>query len=195
MLKHYTYKIQSSFNISTLFTWSRIFLCPLIIISIIKANWFYAILIFLIAALTDIIDGFLARFLNQESAFGAILDPIADKTLLISCYISLLFSTCKFGLLPLWFICIIIFKELLLILGGLILLILKKDVMALRPTLLGKLNTFFQIIFVILIFLLNYFNKRFCIDIFLYIISGLNLITLMQYFFKIFLKETGFFYE
>lgn len=189
MSKQYNHKTQLITYIPILITLSRIALAPVIGFFIANSNWLYAAILFLLASFTDIADGFLARILNQTSVLGTIIDPIADKILLTYCYISLLFSGAKLNLLPLWFIYIIIFKEVLLILGGLILLTLKNESLRIKPTILGKLNTFFQIIFIILIFGLNYFNVIFCINIFLYFITVANVITLIQYFFLNFIKK------
>lgn len=175
-------------NIAICFTIVRFLLSPIVAINILKSNWFFSIITFLIASFTDIADGYFARILNQETKIGSILDPLADKFFLISCYISLLFSTFKFNLLPLWFIYTILFKEALLILGALIILNLEKNFLKVKPSILGKLNTFFQIIFILFIFFLNYFNKVVCIDIFLYFITLVNLVTLVHYYFKNFYK-------
>lgn len=196
------YKFLSNLNIAITFTFARIILTPIIIINIMQSNWGYSFILFLTASLTDIIDGFLARVLNQETQLGELLDPLADKILIISCYISLLFSSSKLNLLPLWFIYIIIIKELLLILGTLIIIAFKKNNIKINSTLLGKLNTLFQVAFIVLMLILNYLNKILNKDIFLYFlyfISILNIITALQYAFKIvvkkFKKPGALFYE
>lgn len=104
--------IQFAFNISLLLTFVRLFFSPLLIILFIKflplysfeVNCFLALIFFLISS-TDFFDGFLARKLQQETILGSILDPIADKLLVVSALIGLVY-TCKINLI--WAIVIII---------------------------------------------------------------------------------------
>lgn len=182
-------------NISNLLTISRIFFTPFIVKNILSGNWHVSITLFLFAAFTDILDGFLARILNQESYIGTLLDPLADKILLISCYISLLFIENNLFLIPSWFTVIIIFKELILISGSLILNCVYRINFKIKPSVLGKLNTFFQILFVI--FILSSIILKIDSDIlnnifyiFLYFITVLNLLTLMHYSFQAFKEFT-----
>lgn len=76
-----------------------------------------AVAIFVTAALSDILDGWVARRFNQQSRLGAILDPLADKLLLLSAVITLSFSAWPGGL-PLWFVIIVLTREILSIAGA-----------------------------------------------------------------------------
>jgi CDP-diacylglycerol--glycerol-3-phosphate 3-phosphatidyltransferase len=86
------------FNIPNLITWSRILLIPLIVgVYYLPEEWLsypaqnvVATAIFIFAAVTDWLDGYLARVLNQMSAFGAFLDPVADKLVVVAALIVLL---------------------------------------------------------------------------------------------------------
>ena len=111
-------------NFLTLF---RILLTPVFFIALIsyspEKEWLrlVALAIFVVAALTDALDGILARFLKQRTALGQILDPLADKILLVSAYIGLLFvATIPFRP-PLWITITIIFRDLILLFGFFIL--------------------------------------------------------------------------
>jgi len=109
--------------------------------------WRYAALIvFAIAAISDGIDGYLARHCNQSTALGAILDPIADKLLLLTSLVTL--SIVHIGgkpPFPLWFPIIIIGRDAILLTGFLILTFLSSKI-DVRPHWSGKLSTFFTFI-------------------------------------------------
>jgi cardiolipin synthase len=104
-------------------------------------NWRYAaIAVFIVASLSDALDGYLARHWNQRSALGALLDPIADKLLLLAVLIT-------FGLIPpryfpLWFTVIILSRDALLLLGYFVLRHFRAHI-EIKPHWSGKLSTFF----------------------------------------------------
>ncbi len=127
-------------NIPTTLTLLRLGLIPVIVFTIIEQSWIAAGCLFFIAALTDVLDGALARYLNQETRLGALLDTVADKLLLISSYLCLAYLP-KMGL-PLWFILLIILNDLLIVVGGLYW-------GTLRPTTLGRLSSLGQILFIL----------------------------------------------
>lgn len=109
-----------------------------------EALRWWAIGIFTLAAVSDGIDGFVARYFNQKSKLGAILDPIADKFLLLTALLTL--SLVEWGenwSLPLWFVILVIARDLL-ILGGInVLCYLKVDV-PIKPHWSGKICTVTQ---------------------------------------------------
>ncbi|MGC9022478.1 MAG: CDP-alcohol phosphatidyltransferase family protein, partial [Dissulfurimicrobium sp.] len=85
-------------NIPNLFTLIRIVLIPILIIFLINGRFFEALIVFSLAGVTDALDGLIARMLRQKTKIGAILDPIADKLLLTSSYVTL----AVVGRLPNW---------------------------------------------------------------------------------------------
>ncbi|OQA57607.1 MAG: CDP-diacylglycerol--glycerol-3-phosphate 3-phosphatidyltransferase [Candidatus Omnitrophica bacterium ADurb.Bin277] len=105
----------------------------------------WALVIFIIAALTDALDGILARVLNQKTHLGQILDPVADKLLLLGGYIGLLFAEPLLYHPPLWVTITIIFRDLVLTVGFFTLHMLHVPVDP-QPNLLGKLTTTFQMV-------------------------------------------------
>lgn len=109
-----------------------------------------ALILFSLAALSDLIDGFIARRFKQKTAFGAIIDPLADKILLISAFITLAsIKTFPAALkLPTWLPIIVISRDAVIILGIALIHTLKKE-FEIFPTILGKLTTFFQMMTVI----------------------------------------------
>jgi len=86
--------MNEKFNIPNMITYLRVILVPVFIYLIISPNQTYriiAFMIFVIASLSDLVDGYLARKLNQESEFGKFLDPLADKFLVVGALITFLF--------------------------------------------------------------------------------------------------------
>ena len=142
-------------NYLTLF---RILLTPVFFIALVSYTpekeglRLVALTIFVVAALTDALDGLLARFLKQRTALGQMLDPLADKILLVSAYIGLLFvSTLPFRP-PLWITITIIFRDLILLFGFLTLNFAATKVEML-PNIWGKLTTASQMILLCFILL------------------------------------------
>jgi cardiolipin synthase len=109
-----------------------------------QESWRYgAIAVFIVASLSDALDGYLARHWNQRSALGALLDPIADKLLLLAVLIT-------FGLVPpryfpLWFTVIILSRDAILLLGYFVLRHFRQNI-EIKPHWSGKLSTFFVFI-------------------------------------------------
>jgi CDP-diacylglycerol--glycerol-3-phosphate 3-phosphatidyltransferase len=115
---------------------------------------YVALIIFLLAIVSDAIDGYIARSRRQKTRAGAILDPLADKALLLTAFI-FLYRTSKAYLavkLPLWFLLVVISRDIIILVGCAILLATQKD-KEITPTWWGKLTTFFQMFTVIAIIL------------------------------------------
>jgi CDP-diacylglycerol--glycerol-3-phosphate 3-phosphatidyltransferase len=115
---------------------------------------YLALAIFLLAIVSDVIDGYIARSRRQKTQAGAILDPLADKILLLTAFI-FLYRVSKTYLavsLPLWLLLIVISRDIIILVGSAILLVTHKDTQ-ITPTWWGKLTTFFQMCTVIAIIL------------------------------------------
>ncbi len=109
---------------------------------------FAAIVIFLVAAVSDGLDGYVARRYNQRSALGVILDPIADKGLLLSAIITLSISNWNetdpnYGRFPLWFPVLVITRDVVILVGSAVLHLLNGKVQV-RPSWTGKVATVLQ---------------------------------------------------
>ncbi|MGH8092050.1 MAG: CDP-diacylglycerol--glycerol-3-phosphate 3-phosphatidyltransferase [Chthoniobacterales bacterium] len=107
-----------------------------------------AIVIFLVAAASDGLDGYIARHYNQKSALGVILDPIADKGLLLSAIITLSISNWsdvdpQSGQFPTWFPVLVISRDAVILIGSAVLHLLNGKVRV-RPAWTGKVATFLQ---------------------------------------------------
>lgn len=113
----------------------------------------WALLVFIVAAITDFFDGWLARKLHQESEMGKFLDPLADKFLVIAALVAFLFLD---PLIPLWMIVIIIARDILITLMRY--LAIKKGA-SLRTSSFGKVKTAFQMISIIIIIMVFVFRK------------------------------------
>lgn len=93
-----------------------------------------AAIIFMIASITDVLDGYIARKYNMTTKTGQLLDPLADKLMQIAVVVTMLCA----GMVPLWFVLVLASKEILMILGGLFLYTKKTFV---KSNVYGKLNT------------------------------------------------------
>ncbi len=124
----------------------RLFLVPVIIWLIVTNKLFGAFLVFLVAGLTDALDGFLARRFGWRTELGAYLDPVADKALLVSVYAALGF----FGHIPAWLVILVISRDLLII-GAVMLSWLLGRTGSIHPLLISKVNTVLQISLAVLV--------------------------------------------
>jgi cardiolipin synthase len=127
----------------------RIILVPITVISLIDGSFFTALAIFTLAGITDGLDGLLARVLNQKTILGAYLDPIADKALLTSCFVTL----SVVGVIPGWLTVIVVSRDFIILLGITILFMISVP-FEMRPTFVSKVTTAMQLItvFLVLIF-------------------------------------------
>lgn len=124
----------------------RLGLVPVFIVVLKAQDYTVALFVFAVAGLSDGLDGFIAKRFNLVTRLGAILDPLADKVLLVSAYIMLTIL----GHLPFWLVLIVGFRDLLIVGGYLVYTSLIGPV-AMRPTYLSKFNTFLQITLVVAI--------------------------------------------
>lgn len=138
---------EKKLTIPNMLTMLRIVLTPFIVCAMVMQQWGVAFFLFVIAALTDSADGFLARRYNEKSLFGACLDPIADKVLLLSCFFTLAFVQTPLFAVPGWFFAIVLIREVIILSGSLLLLLLDCG-FTVRPTILGKATTVVQVGFI-----------------------------------------------
>lgn len=127
-------------TIPNLITIARLILVPLVIMMIIQQNWQLAFAIFVIAGVSDAVDGFLARKLDMRSELGAYLDPIADKALLVSIYVTLAII----GIIPAWLTILVVSRDLMIVSAVVLSWVLDNPV-EIKPFLISKLNTAAQI--------------------------------------------------
>ena len=144
---------------SNLITLFRILIVPFFFTSLLYYNptkpylrW-WALGLFLTGSITDAFDGFVARIRKEITPLGQFLDPLADKLLLLSGYLGILFAKGFPMLPPRWVIVTIVFRDLIIV-GGLIVLFLSVGHIEVRPNFLGKTTTAFQMVTLVSIFLL-----------------------------------------
>jgi cardiolipin synthase len=131
-------------------TLTRIALIPFIVRSIHGRDWEQATLLFLCAALTDLLDGMVARARSEITLLGACLDPIADKLLLLSSLGALVATPTSVCTIPGWFFSLLLAKEVILI-GGVVVLVSLGSKIELSPTHLSKFATASQLTLLFLI--------------------------------------------
>ena len=110
------------------------------------AHYREALAVAIFAGLTDWLDGFAARKLGASGKTGVILDPLADKILLVVLFIQLAVS----NLIPLWMLLLALIRDLVIVIGALLVRMLR-NVHRFVPTYLGKVSTFFQIMLVLMV--------------------------------------------
>lgn len=138
-------------------TLARLALVPFIVWAMVASCWMVALVLFMIAALTDMLDGNLARSRNEQTILGACLDPLADKVLLLSCFITLAFVPSPLFTIPLWFVLLLLLKDLILV-SGVFTIYARSGVVAVRPTKFGKATTVFLLIFIAWLFACYFYN-------------------------------------
>lgn len=171
-------------NLANKITIFRILLIPFFIACILYYGEsrpylrFVALAIFAIAAVTDAIDGGVARSRSQVTELGVILDPIADKLLIVSAFISL--SIIK-GLpqnlrIPAWAVIAVLTRDIIIVIGSMLIYFMKGHI-AIRPSLLGKMTTFFQMLAILAILAVFKYNKFFIYPAMLFtLLSGIDYI-------------------
>jgi cardiolipin synthase (CMP-forming) len=138
---------EKKITLSTIITLIRIVLTPVVVGAIFYEQWSAACGFFIAAALTDAIDGSLARWLNEKTFLGACIDPIADKILILSSLLALASIASPLKEFPVWLLGVLIVKELVVISGAIIIYRVKGYV-HIKPTMLGKLTTVVQMFFI-----------------------------------------------
>ena len=124
-------------------TLARLLAVPLAVWLVVQGWYEAALWLFLLAGLSDAVDGWLARRLGQVSRLGSLLDPVADKALLVSVFIALGAR----DLLPAWLVILVVFRDVLIVSGWLLRQILVPSAQTVRPHWTSKLNTCVQLMF------------------------------------------------
>jgi cardiolipin synthase len=128
-------------SLPNLITLARILLVPVMVWAIASDQMTGAFALFLIAGISDGVDGFLAKRFGMATAVGAYLDPLADKVLIVSIYVSL-------GIIeaiPRWLVILVVSRDLLIV-GGIMLSWVLGDPITIKPATVSRLNTVAQIL-------------------------------------------------
>lgn len=154
-------------NIPNMLTIIRFILIPVIYISVLSHHYLAALIVFTISALTDVLDGYIARKYNYITDIGKLIDPLADKLT----QIALLLSLSILGILDWWIFGIVFIKELLLVISASV-LYSRKDVVVYSKW-YGKLATTLFYLAIVCSLIINHFGfkPQFPIDLYLYYLA------------------------
>jgi cardiolipin synthase (CMP-forming) len=133
-------------SIPNIITLARILLVPFIVWAIASNQLEIAFTIFVAAGVSDAIDGFLAKRFNMSSELGALLDPLADKALLVSIYVALGI----WGAIPRWIVILVVSRDIMIV-GAVIVSWLFGKPIPMKPLMVSKLNTVAQVLFAALV--------------------------------------------
>lgn len=133
-------------TIPNLITILRLVLVPAVVVMIGQGRWVEAFILFAVAGLSDAVDGFIARRFDMRTEFGAYIDPLADKALLVSIYVTL----SVVGVLPGWLAIVVVSRDLMIVAAILVSRLMDRP-MEIRPLVVSKLNTAAQIAFAALV--------------------------------------------
>lgn len=133
-------------TVPNIITLLRFLLVPAVVLALLTGRDDWALISFLLAGLSDGVDGFIARHFNQKSVLGAYLDPMADKLLLVTVFVVLGYM----GELPLWLVITAVSRDALIV-GAVLLSTVLVHPVDIKPLLVSKANTLVQILLAALV--------------------------------------------
>lgn len=148
---------EKKITISTVLTLIRFILIPFIVTAMIYNRWHLAFILFVLGSITDVLDGWIARHFNQRTFLGAALDPITDKIFVIALYSTLAFIQPFLFRIPLWFVLLVLIKEMIQITGAIIIYSIR-GYLNICPTYLGKGYGMVQTAFITWLFSCHFFH-------------------------------------
>jgi len=160
-------------NIPNSLTILRILLIPCYIGLLVYGRFNLALIVLLLAGLTDALDGAIARIKNQHTRLGAVLDPLADKLLLTSGFITL----SMIHVIPLWVTILVVSRDLILMLGTAVAHFTDSRV-DITPTFLGKGTTFLQLFYIVMVIFLS--SRQIDLTVMLPLLLGMVSFTLLS---------------
>lgn len=131
---------DSTLSLPNIISLGRLLAVPLAVWLILDGELGWAFWLFVAAAVSDAIDGIIARLWHAQTVLGGYLDPLADKALLVSVYLTL----GQQGYLPVWLVILVVFRDIMIV-GGVLLLYFLKESFAMQPLFISKFNTLAQI--------------------------------------------------
>ena len=133
-------------DIPNLITGFRFLLVLPVVMLLLHERFGTALILFGVAGFSDGLDGYLAKRNNWTSRLGALMDPLADKLLLVSCFVTLGWM----GLIPVWLVALVVLRDLVIV-GGAIVFHMRVERLEAAPSMVSKLNTVTQILLVLAI--------------------------------------------
>lgn len=137
---------RSSVSIPNLITLARILAVPVMVWAITAGELQVAFVLFLLAGLSDLVDGYLAKRFGMATELGAYLDPLADKALIVSIYVTLGIA----GAIPRWLVILVVSRDIMIV-SAIILSWLVNNPVTLKPHVVSKLNTVAQILLALVV--------------------------------------------
>ena len=179
---------QARLTIPNLITLFRIILTPLFIIFLIQGNYRKALVVFILAGVSDLADGLIARTWHQKSRLGSYLDPLGDKLIMAASFVTLSI----YHQIPSWLTVVVLSRDVILAVG-VVIFRLADIPLVVRPSLAGKWTTTFQLVTIGFVLL----NKIWAfpplvLPVFFYVTGALTTISGLQYFYRG-IKQTNMF--
>ncbi len=155
-------------NLPNIITFARLCSVPIVVWLILSGQVMAAFWVFFVAALSDAVDGIIAKHLNAETVFGAFLDPIADKALLVAAFLTL----GHVGLIQTWLVIMVVFRDLVIV-GGAVLFHTVTQSLTMQPLMISKVNTFVQLVLALAVLFVEAYavEDGFSIEVIGYIVA------------------------
>ena len=131
-------------DLPNIITFLRFLLLPPVVLLLLSRRYDAALLVFAVAGFSDALDGYLAKRYHWTSRLGALLDPLADKLMLVSGFVTLAWL----GLIPSWLVALIILRDVVIVTGAIV-YHLRIEKLEAAPSVISKLNTFAQILLIL----------------------------------------------
>ncbi len=148
------------FTLSNQLTILRMATIPVFIVLVMYGMLGWALLVFLAAGITDMLDGWLARWLHQRTVLGAYLDPIADKMLLTASFVTLTFHSVPTQYhIPLWATALFLSRDVIIVVSSLIIYI-ATGFRDFKPSIYGKITTVLQLLSVLCVIFFSFLERR-----------------------------------
>jgi len=138
----------------------RMALTPLLVVLVLGREFAWALAVFVVAGISDLLDGMIARWGHQRTTLGAMMDPVADKMLLGASYVTLTWASGLHTRIPAWLTVITLSRDIM-ILGSVVVINLTLGRRVFLPSLLGKLSTASQIVTAGVVLVLNALGEEF----------------------------------
>lgn len=156
----------------------RLLIVPVVIVAILEERWLAAFVLFLVAGISDGIDGWIARRFDMRSELGAVIDPLADKAMLVSVFVTL----AVVGALEEWLVVLVVSRDVMIVLAFVISWIMDRP-MSVKPIFASKVNTALLIVYAVTVLAGNAFGFTLgpLDDILSFGIAALTIFTLGAY--------------
>ena len=166
-------------NLPNIISITRLLLVPLAVWLIVSGLYPAAFWLFMIAGVSDAVDGFFARLFDAQTPLGSYIDPLADKMLLVGVYVTLGLQ----GLLPDWLVILVVFRDLLIIGGALLLYAMSNQSLSMTPLWISKINTVAQLALaaIVLARAALFFDDGGALEILIYLVAATTFVSGMGY--------------